>query len=225
MNFDNPNDLLKLFPHNQAADIAIAVCRMLEPYCSKLNIAGSIRRKMWEVKDIEIVCSPYLAPRKDPNVKPKPVVPSLFGDCDSNAIMMVPEKMLPILPFVDTVMNLGKVIKGKPEGRYMQILLPQSIKLDLFIPDPPDYYRQYTIRTGSAEWVAKNIAIGWRKLGWCGTDQGLRLMSECEGKKGTDGKVKWKCTTENPTLPPVWVNELDFFKWLGLEWIEPQKRR
>lgn len=81
--------------------------------------------------------------------------------------------------FVELVKSLGRVIKGKPDGRYMQIELPQRINLDLFMPEADDYFRQYAIRTGSAEYAAYTIAGGWRKIGWCGSDQGLRKTSDC----------------------------------------------
>ena len=75
-------------------------------------------------------------------------------------------------------------------GKYMQIKLRENIILDLFMPDDFDYYRQYAIRTGSADYAAKIIATGWKKKGWCGSDKGLRKISDCVETKTPDGKSK-----------------------------------
>lgn len=42
----------------QAKQIADKYVNILKPYCQRIAIAGSIRRKKEEVKDIEIVCIP-----------------------------------------------------------------------------------------------------------------------------------------------------------------------
>src|SRR5438270_8448835 len=40
---------------------AEAICRLLEPACQRIEIAGSIRRMAALVGDIEIVCTPKLS--------------------------------------------------------------------------------------------------------------------------------------------------------------------
>ena len=102
--------------------------------------------------------------------------------------------------------------------------MPQDINLDLFIPDDFDYYRQYAIRTGSDDYAAKVIATGWKKKGWCGSDKGLRKISDCIETKTPDGKSKWKCVKANAELPPVWQSEEQFFEWLGIKYLPPNRR-
>jgi len=99
------------------------------------------------------------------------------------------------------------------------------INLDLFMPEPHDYYRQLAIRTGSAEYAQKVIASGWRRIGWVGTENGLRLEKECYPKDLGGGKKKWICAKQAPTLPPVWESEEAFFSWLNVEWVEQNNRR
>jgi DNA polymerase/3'-5' exonuclease PolX len=123
-----------------------------------------------------------------------------------------------LFEFVDAVNRLPKK-KGEPTGRYTQRLLPEGINLDLFMPQPHDYFRQFTIRTGSADYSAKVIAQGWVRKGWRGTENGLRLNRECINING-----RWICKVKNPTLPPIWQSEEEFFTWLGLKWIEPSLR-
>ncbi len=187
-----------------AIDIAVDICYRLQPFCDVINIAGSVRRRKMVVKDIEIVCLPKVTIDKD-----------LFG---------VPVGTTRVQQFGEIVMSLGTVLKGNTNGKYMQIELPQGVNLDLFIPDDFDYYRQLAIRTGSAEYANIVIAGGWRKIGWCGSDVGLRKISDCVESKTPDGKSKWKCVKKNAALPPHWKSEQEFFDWICVKMIDPTKR-
>lgn len=198
-----------MFTHKMAFQIANSVIVKLAPHCQVLNIAGSIRREKPEVKDIEIVCVAKTV---------KIGALDMFGNDDRKTVIS-PD-------FVKTVNELGKIIKGKPEGRMMQIMLTEKIVLDLFMPMPYDYWRQYAIRTGSADYSHKVIATAWLKNGWCGTSNGLRLQDECNGVKNTEGKTVWsiKASVKTPTLPPVWASEQEFFDWLNVPYISPRMR-
>lgn len=198
------NGLLAAYPLEVAQKIAVEICYKLQPFCEKINIAGSVRRRKPEVKDIEIVCVPKQETQYD-----------MFG---------TPFTSGRSTGFRDSVLALGEIIKGGTNGKYIQIKLPQGINLDLFIPDDFDYYRQYAIRTGSADYAAKVIATGWKKKGWCGSDKGLRKISDCIETKTPDGKSKWKCVKQNAELPPVWQSEEQFFEWLGIKYLQPKER-
>jgi DNA polymerase/3'-5' exonuclease PolX len=174
---------------------------ILTPVSLHCNIAGSVRRLKPDVKDIEIVCTPLLIESGD-----------LFNS------FLVPDKK--IYKFAKT---FGNVKKGQEGGRYMQIELPEGIMLDLFIPQFTDYWRQFAIRTGSADYSSKVIAKSWVRNGWVGTSEGLRLRIECIDS-GTNGSHLWSCVASHPTLPPVWQSEKEFFEWLGIKWLEPQYR-
>jgi len=202
-----------MLAHSTARNIAIEIWKRLQPYCDRINIAGSIRRGVMEVKDIELVCQPK-------RVKTGQV--DLFGVDTTDEVVHG--------EFTRIVNSLGKIIKGKPDGRYMQIEIHdlakgvRSINLDLFMPQAHDYFRQLAIRTGSAQYSHKMLANSWLKIGWVGTEDGLRLETECIGSKALDGKTKWRCYVKPPTLPKVWTSEEDFFDWLGLQWIPPDIR-
>lgn len=196
-----------------ARKIAISVCNKLEPFCRRINIAGSVRRGTLESHDVEIVCEP---------IKIKVGTMDLFGE-DTRKEEVSQD-------FSKKVLSIGKVIKGKPIGRMMQIEVDNpfgsaKIMLDLFMPEPYDYYRQFAIRTGSADYSAKVIAGGWRKLGWVGTENGLRLEIQSVGHVDPNTKkTKWTCMVEKPELPPVWNSEEEFFNWLGVQYIPPSIR-
>jgi len=124
----------------QAFEIAEGVRSQLAPFCKRIEIAGSIRRKKPEVKDIEIVCIP----------KTFSVTEGLFGE---------KEKDVPIQEFVDTVRKWEKV-RGEPFGKYTQRKLPQGINLDLFIATQINWATILLIRTGSAEF-SKQFMGSW----------------------------------------------------------------
>jgi DNA polymerase/3'-5' exonuclease PolX len=209
----------RMFTHKAAFAIAEAVVKRIAPHCEVVNIAGSIRRQKPEVKDIEIVCVAKKV--KTGNV-------DLFGN-DNRKTIVSPE-------YTDVINSLGKIIKGKTDGRMMQIELKEKIILDLFMPEPIDYWRQFAIRTGSAEYSQQVIATGWTKKGWCGTADGLRLQKECNAiqyKAGKDVKGhdiyknKWVVKDEitEPVKPPVWSSEKEFFDWLGVQYLHPMYRK
>jgi DNA polymerase/3'-5' exonuclease PolX len=193
---------------NEAKQLAKVAGLKLQPFTTRINIAGSIRREKPDVKDIEIICLPkYIDGTQT----------GLFSD--------VPPVQVISLNFVETVRSLGKVIKGKPDGRYMQIELPQRINLDLFMPDPDDYFRQYAVRTGSADYAHKTIAAGWKRKGWCGSNMGLRRIVDCEEEcDPLTYKGRWICVNPHGEKPPVWKSEQEFFDWIGVPWIMPKLR-
>jgi len=193
-----------------AHKIALAYKKKLEPYCKVIHIAGSIAREKPEVKDIELCCLPITIKIDD-----------LFGEKQDEQRIAL---------FTNTIRSFGKILVGSVEtDRYVQVLLPEKIKMDIFIPVESDFYRQYAIRIGSVRFAHEVLAAAWVKKGWCGTRNGLRLIKESyktikgKGANGKD-KIEWKCDNPNPTLPPVWKDEWELFNWLGLQWIPESKR-
>lgn len=186
---------MTLFFARQKADEIVS---RLRPYCERIDVAGSIRRQNPVVRDIEIVCQPSVVNVTD-----------LFG-------YVIETK--PNDSFVSEIVKLGTITKGSPTGRYVQVQLEHEINLDLFIPEVSDYVRQLVIRTGSAEF-SKKVAKQWSQMGWCGTQNGLRLKKEC-----VHDEHKWNCVVSNPTLPPKWSSEQEFFEWLNMEYVLPEQR-
>jgi len=84
---------------SEATDYANYLKQELEPYCDRIEVAGSIRRQNPEVGDIEIVCIP------------KTVKGGLFDDMEDRA----PE-------FINFI-NLHVIIIGTPTGKYVRIKL------------------------------------------------------------------------------------------------------
>lgn len=128
----------------QAREIAQRVKATLAPYCQRIEIAGSIRRGVAQVGDIEIVAIPdqYEA--------------GLFGDGDMERC---PD-------FVRLVEQWPKVRGDAATGRYTQRMLPEGIKLDLFTAMPNNWGLIYAIRTGSAAYSHEVLACGWVRAGY-----------------------------------------------------------
>lgn len=187
---------------NKALPIAEKVVEALAPYCEVINIAGSIRRRKPDVGDIEVVCLPKRTTYLD----------LLTGER---------RKLDRVKKFAEAAKSLGRVTKGSLyDGKQVEIQLKDGIKLDLFIPVEPNYYRLFATRTGSEDYAKYILGGAWRQLGWCGAEGELRRISECEKV----GEHRYKCVSPNPQLPPVWTSEQEFFDWLKLDWVEPVDR-
>ena len=122
--------------YEQALEIAEKVKALLSPHCERIEIAGSIRRKKPDVKDIEIVAIP------------KPFDTGLFESG------------------IATVVNQWQKVKGELPCKYTQRILPDGIKLDLFFAERGNWGLIYAIRTGSADYSHKVLATGWVKRGY-----------------------------------------------------------
>lgn len=126
--------------YEHAILIAERVKAELEPHCERIEIAGSIRRKKPEVKDIEIVAIP------------KPYETGLFASG------------------IATVVNQWAKVKGELPCKYTQRVLPEGIKLDLFFAEPENWGLILAIRTGSAEFSHQVLAVRWVQLGYKSVD-------------------------------------------------------
>ncbi len=192
----------------------------LQPHCLKIEIAGSVRRQVADVNDLELACLPKYEEQKD-----------LFGNLTG---------IIRCTSFINALPAIGNHISGDfSTGRHLKFEVNGAgIKLDLFCPQPHDYYRILAIRTGSRDYSQRIIATAWLKKGWCGTPDGLRLIEESERKitggkttligegerKILGGKTVWSCNHHNPTLPPAWQSEEEFFNWLGIPFLNPKFR-
>lgn len=126
--------------YSDAKQIADKILLQLKPHCERIEIAGSIRRKKAEVKDIEIVAIP------------KPFEVGLFESG------------------IATIVNKWEKVKGELPCKYTQRILPEGIKLDLFFAEPGNWGLILAIRTGSADYSHKVLATEWVKRGYHSMD-------------------------------------------------------
>lgn len=173
-------------PLSTAKSVADRFIRFIEPACSKISIAGSVRRESEYVGDVE-VC----AIAKD----------------EFSLGKLLPEGFP------------GMVVNG---SRLKRFKYPESgIQIELYVVvNEADWGRILAVRTGSSSF-SHNLAVRWSRLGWAGTDDGLRRKSECIHKSTWKIKPEYKLA---PTLPPVFDTEEKFFNFIGVEFIEPKQR-
>lgn len=108
---------------------AIGAVNIIQPFCQRVKIAGSIRRQKPLVGDIEIVALPIV--RTEYNLFGEPGPPQSVLDDQNWAA-------------------LGRVIKNG--SRFKQIVFSNGLTLDLFIVMPPAQWGViYAIRTGPAD--------------------------------------------------------------------------
>lgn len=122
----------KKFTFSEAWTTAQEVLELLRPHCTRIEIAGSIRRQKPLIKDIEIVAIP------------KPYQTGLFEDG------------------IATAVNQWEKVKGELSYgvcKYTQRVLPQGIKLDLFFAERDNWGNIFLIRTGDWEFSKRFMGV------------------------------------------------------------------
>ena len=155
--------------YEDAIIIAERIKSEMAPYCERIEIGGSIRRKKPEVKDIEIIAIP------------KPYEYGLFED----GLASVVNKWQKVK---------GEMIYGKV--KYTQRILPDGIKLDLFFAQPGNWGLIYAIRTGSATYSSIVLASSWVSRGYHSVDgfihsNGRKIETPEEEDLFKIANVKW----------------------------------
>jgi DNA polymerase/3'-5' exonuclease PolX len=152
--------------YNRALKIAEAVKEQLAPFCHRIEIAGSIRRKKPEVNDIEIVAIP---------------LPYNTGLFESG---------------VASIINQWQKVKGELPCKYTQRMLPDGIKLDVFFAERDNWGLIYAIRTGSADFSHNVLAKRWVRMGYHSIDgylnhKGVRIYVREEAELFERLGLKW----------------------------------
>lgn len=141
--------------HDEALKIATELHKQINPNCYKCAVAGSLRRRKEDVKDIEIIAIP----------KPFYRTHSLIGPQSSDLL-----KVLAKLELVK-----GKMVYGKT--RYTQWIVPEgfiegseAIKLDLFFTTEQSWGRTLAMRTGPGLYSKNVLSVAYLKAGYTSKD-------------------------------------------------------
>ncbi len=186
-----------------ALRIANELVDELRPACTRIEIAGSIRRGKAEPRDIEIVAVPDLTPL--------PRLRAEFGK-------PVPVQHKTRLDKIVTEWDAAGRVHLKANGeKYKKIWMArESIQLDLFLVTPPaEWGVQMVIRTGPSEF--SHWCVTRRKMGGALPDQYI-VEDGCVGERAQT----MKGDARRSVLPMA--EEIDFLNFLGLGWIEPGQR-
>ena len=108
---------------------------------------------------------------------------------------------LDLVGFSNEVNKLEKV-KGNPTGKYTQRILPEGIKLDLFMANIRNWGLIFAIRTGSARYSHEILACGWVKRGY-------KSINGMLTKNGREIEVR---------------EEKDLFNLIGVAYVQPNQR-
>lgn len=187
-------------PWAEAHAVATELVGLLADACERIEIAGSIRRRKGEVHDIEIVAIARVEQ-----------LPSegLWGDVElternwleGEVHRLVDDGTLAPRDVVVTRRDLTQETQQRM-GRAYKALVYQGVPVDLFITDAERWGCIYALRTGPGDW-------------------NQRLVTDCKRhwRRVDDGRVLY----HNKPVPTP--EEADFFRALGVPWLDPEERR
>lgn len=130
---------------------------------------------------------------------PKPIA-NIFGD------EVIGSNLDPHLAYLQLASRIVKGDKWGPKYKKFHIPAMPELSIDLFITTPEEWGYTLTIRTGSADF-SRRIVTPKQQGGFL---PGHLRVAECR---------LWENGIALKT-----PEEEDFFRFLGLEWIEPEKR-
>lgn len=170
--------------------------KLFEPYCEKFLIAGSVRREVPEVKDLELV----IVPKTSVEQRLLGVEGSVEGFYRWAASQTHIDWIKP------GVAQIERNWPVKPNARYLRGMFSGSddngLKIDIFIANRDNYGAIATMRTGSNHFTHALMI------------RGIQVKKRCKGGYLTNSEG-------TPIETPY---EKDFFEELGLEWLAPHKR-
>lgn len=184
-------------PHAKALRLAEKIRDELGEGCAQIEIAGSIRRGVPDVSDVELVAVPSWRP-------------ALFGD--GQDFDLLDEKVaelvaLGALAWRDEKGGIARRAPPmiKPPGRrfYRLVAARSGVKVDLFVVRPPATWGAIlAIRTGSALF-----------------SRALVTRAAFNGLRVADGRVLTKAAVELDTS-----TEAGFFRAVGVPYVAPESR-
>ncbi len=184
-----------MYQLKEAESIATKLIELIRPLCVRAEIAGSIRRRKAQVKDVEMVVVPKYELRQQAN----------FLFAQTEPVNLLYERWARDTKDVEWIKPATHEIVRwpiKPEGKYWRGLLPSGMKLDLFLVSPENWGIQLLIRTGSAEF-----------------SQGVMTVAKRIGKPCVNGFLQSSEGNDSFTF-----EERDAFEILGLDYVDPSKR-
>lgn len=177
-----------------AERIATTLQTILNPACERIEIAGSIRRRKPDVKDIELVAVPRLGERLRSG--------NLFAQ-QRNLLLDCLDSM--------AANPKSSFVRGDKWGeKYRKLIYrhgADEIAVDLFMVEARSWGPQFALRTGPAEFSKRLVSPG----PWGCMPDGYRLR---------DGRI----VGETSGLQICHDAEADFFRFLGLPLWEPHER-
>lgn len=196
---------------------AIAIARQfvaeIEPYATQLIVAGSLRRRLAMIGDIEIVAVPKV------EMVPHPVT-DLFGEkIEYTDVDRLDERLNQMLAVGAVQKRLDA--KGSPRwGATLKYLTYQGARVDLFCPSAERFGWILLLRTGPAAFSRQLVVPKT-------DDRGKRLLTKDRRPglmpahiRAKDGWLTYRTSRERIPTP----TERDVFELFGLAYEEPWER-
>lgn len=191
------------YPRAAAIEVARFLVQCLTPCCSRILVAGSLRRRKAEVGDVEIL---YIA---NEVIGPDPA--DLFSkEKKFNAVDVALHELIATHGTLEKRENsLGRTAWGAQNKLARHVA--SGIPVDLFAATPQNWWNLVVCRTGGAE---NNVAICNAAI-----DAGWKWNPYGDG-----------FSRPNPERPG-WLliremhSEREVFEWVGLPYLEPWERK
>lgn len=186
-------------PRPLALTVAGQICECLEPFCEKLEVAGSIRRQRPTVGDIEILFIPKLAPDR------RTLFTALLGG-EVEMIDLAAKVLDSLLldGYLTKRLNSnGSAMWG--DKNKLAVHYASGIPVDFFSTTPENWFVSLVIRTGGK---LTNIA-----LASAAKRQGLKLHPYGDGFTNRRTGQRIHCASEK-----------DVFRVAGVPYREPKDR-
>lgn len=189
------------YPRADAIAVARELVGLLQPCCSRLLVAGSLRRRKAEVGDVELLYIPNQVTGADPN--------DLFArPIQHNAVDLALGRLLDKGRMYRRLNKLGRPAWG-PENK-LAVHSASGIPVDLFAAHPTNWWNLTVCRTGgrqnNEDICNAAIARGWK---WNPYGDGFsRPNPERNG---------WLLIREMHS-------EQEVFEWVGMDYREPWER-
>ena len=170
--------------------VAEDLVRLLGPYCTRIEIAGSMRRQRPDVGDIELLC-----------ISKVTSVADLFGDIATNCYML--DEALETIVEDATVLQKRLDKRGRAtfgEQNKLMVHVPSGIPVDVFSASEENWGMSQLVRTGPSDFnvrvMARFKALGMKGHAYGGVTDPEGNEIACPDEETVFRLLGW------PLMPP-----------------------
>jgi len=188
----------KRYPSEKALPVAQELVNCLTPYCARIVVAGSLRRGLKTVGDIELLCVPDFQPYGQIDIWGKT---GLRNELDHRVEVLMEEKIFKARPNTRGFNTLGAQNK-------LLIHVPSGLPIDIFSTKLENWGMALFVRTGPAAWNKRAMQrfrdIGKRGHAYGGVTHSDGEQVDCPDEETVFAELKWDYVTperrgESPT--------------------------
>ncbi len=176
---------------------------LIGPYCERIEIAGSIRRRRPDVGDMELVCIPKTETRADIDSGDQAILFD-FAPAEPVEVDLLHEFLTDLVDRDVGILSHRLDSRGrKTFGKLNKNLVhdPSGIPVDVFATTPQNWGMAMFVRTGPKEWVKRAmmrfIALGHRGHASAGVtvnskDPAERQDIDCPTEQRVFDLLEWR---------------------------------